>query len=65
MDAEGSGLRAVTGSLAGLVRDLEAADAAPTRGMKEAVTTYSTAVDSLLRRWSRIQPMAGAGSGSR
>jgi hypothetical protein len=65
MDAEGSGLRTVTGSLAGLVRELEAADAAPTRGMKEAVTTYSAAVDSLLRRWRRIQPMAAGGSGSR
>jgi photosystem II stability/assembly factor-like uncharacterized protein len=65
MDAEGSGLRAVTGSLAGLVRDLTSADAAPTNGMKQAVSAYSAQVDSLLRRWSRVQPMTTGASGSR
>src|SRR5262249_20205591 len=65
MDAEGSGRRAAPGSRAGVVRDLESADAAPTRGMREAVTAYSAVVDSLLRRWSRVQPMAAGGSGSR
>ncbi|HET7250145.1 MAG TPA: hypothetical protein VFI79_09890 [Gemmatimonadales bacterium] len=56
--AGGGGLRAATGNLAGLVRELEAADAAPTQGMKDAVRACAAEVDGLIRRWRHVEAMA-------
>ena len=49
------GLRAVTGNLARLVGDLQAADSAPTNGMQEAVHACSAEVDNLIRRWRQVE----------
>jgi photosystem II stability/assembly factor-like uncharacterized protein len=63
LDTGDAGLRAETGNLATLVRDLQEADTAPTRGVKDAVRAYTAAVDALIQRWRRIESMAGPGPG--
>jgi len=50
----GGGLRAVTGNLASLVRGLQEADAAPTRGMQDAVGACAAEVDRLIGRWKNL-----------
>ena len=55
----GAGLRAVTGNLTTLVREIEAADSAPAQGMKEAVRACAAEVDALIRRWRRVEAIAG------
>jgi hypothetical protein len=62
LDTGDSGLRAETGSLASLVRGLQEADVAPTRGMKDAVRAYIAAVDALIQRWKRVESLAGGAS---
>jgi hypothetical protein len=62
--ATGGGLRGATGNLANLVRDLQAADAAPTQGMKDAVRACDADVEALILRWRHIQAVA-AGDGGR
>jgi hypothetical protein len=56
LTAIADGLRTVTGSLASLVRELQEADAAPTRGMKDAVQACLARADDLTRRWRRMRP---------
>jgi hypothetical protein len=54
----GGGLRAATGNLARLAGEVQAADAAPTRGMKDAVRASVAEVDGLIRRWRGVEAMA-------
>lgn len=48
-------LRSETGRLAGLISELQSADAAPSQGMSDAVRECSLRVESLIERWRRIE----------
>jgi hypothetical protein len=58
-------LRSATGTLAGLVSDLQSADAAPTQGMRDAVRECTLRVDDLIERWRRIEAALPKGSAGR
>jgi photosystem II stability/assembly factor-like uncharacterized protein len=65
LGADSGGLRAVTGNLARLVGEIQAADAAPTRGMEDAVHACAAEVDGLIGRWHHVEAMAAAEPGAR
>ena len=58
--ADEPNLRSVTRSLSGLVDDLQAADAAPTQGVKAALEDCTRRVDGLVARWRRLEATIAA-----
>jgi len=62
---DSGGLRAATGNLGRLVSDLQAADAAPTRGMKDAVQACVAGIDGLIERWHHLEGMSASQPGGR
>jgi hypothetical protein len=53
--ADDASLRTVTRRLSGLVDGLQAADAAPTQGMKAALDDCERRVDGLVARWGKLE----------
>ncbi len=49
------GLSSVIGGMAGLISDVQAADAAPTQGQKELFSHYKKQLDGLISRFNRIE----------
>ena len=61
---EGGGLVATSRSLSRLVRELQAADAAPPQGIVDAMAECTRRIDSLLTRWRRLEAsIAGTSKG--
>src|SRR5262249_25719893 len=51
-DAPQTGLASVCATLARLMENIEAADAAPSQGMRDALTDCNQRADAILERWS-------------
>ena len=56
----GASLSSVAGDLADLATSVQAADAGPTQGEREAYEACAERVAGLIERWRRIEPSLGA-----